>query len=56
MAKKQRPATMQNPVAKYAGKFQQATVFRDRTKYRRNNKHKGHEPFSLPTDTSQTGC
>lgn len=36
-----------NPVAKYAAHVQRACVFRDRTKYRRRAKHKGHEPFPL---------
>jgi len=29
-----------NLVAKYSRKFNKARVFRDRTKYKRNNKHK----------------
>jgi hypothetical protein len=36
-----------NPVAKYSGKFNRAATFRDRSKYRRNSKHKGREPFPL---------
>lgn len=33
-----------NPVAKFAGQFNRATVFADRTRYRRKPKHQGREP------------
>ena len=36
-----------NPVARYASRFQRASTFRDRTKYRRHNKHKGNEPYPV---------
>lgn len=35
-----------NPVAKFSTQFNRAKVFKDRTKYRRKNKHKGQEPFA----------
>ena len=49
---RRKPAT-RNPVAKYAGRFQRAAAFRDRTKYRRHSKHKGREPFPLSIATSR---
>jgi len=36
-----------NPVAKHARKFNKAVAFRDRTRYARNPKHRGLEPFPL---------
>jgi len=36
-----------NPVARYAVRFQRATAFRDRTKYRRHNKHKGSKSYPV---------
>lgn len=36
---------LKNPVAKYAGQFNKAQVFKDKTKYQRKAKHKGREPF-----------
>jgi len=36
-----------NPVAKFAGKFNKAKIYRDKTKYQRTAKHKGKEPFSM---------
>jgi len=33
-----------NPVAKYAARFHRAEVFRDKTEYRRKDKHRGREP------------
>ncbi len=47
MGKKNHPPTNRNPVAKFSDRFNRATTFRDRSKYRRNTKHKGREPFSL---------
>lgn len=47
MSKKPHPPARRNPVAKFAGRFNRAATFRDRSKYRRNTKHKGREPFSL---------
>ncbi len=38
---------IKNPVAKYASKFNKALVFKDKTKYQRNAKHKGREPFIM---------
>ena len=35
-----------NPVARHANKFNRSTAFKDRTRYRRNEKHKGTEPFA----------
>ncbi len=36
-----------NPVARHAARFQRARVFRDRTKYRRHDKHKGRESWPV---------
>jgi hypothetical protein len=36
-----------SPVARYAGRFNRAATFRDRTKYRRGAKHKGQGSFPL---------
>jgi hypothetical protein len=47
MGKKPQTLANRNPVAKFAGRFNRAATFRDRSKYRRNAKHKGREPFSL---------
>jgi len=47
MTRKQRKSGTRNPVAKYAARFQRAVKFRDRTKYRHHNKHKGRESFPL---------
>ncbi len=47
MRKKPHKPANRNPVAKFAGHFNRAVTFRDRSKYRRNAKHKGREPFSL---------
>lgn len=38
---------IKNPVAKYAGQFNKAQVFKDKTKYQRGAKHKGREPFIM---------
>ncbi|MCF6252957.1 MAG: hypothetical protein L3J75_17075 [Methylococcaceae bacterium] len=38
---------IKNPVAKFAGQFNKAQVFKDKTKYQRNAKHKGQEPFAM---------
>jgi hypothetical protein len=38
---------IKNPVAKFAGQFNKAQVFKDKTKYQRNAKHKGQEPFPM---------
>jgi hypothetical protein len=38
---------IKNPVAKYAHQFNKAQVFTDKTKYQRNTKHKGKEPFRV---------
>ena len=39
---------IKNPVAKYAGQFNKAQVFKDKTKYQRGAKHKGKEAFVTP--------
>lgn len=36
-----------NPVAKYAGRFNKARIFADKSKYSRKNKHAGMEPFPI---------
>jgi stalled ribosome alternative rescue factor ArfA len=43
---------VKNPVAKFAFKFNKARVFNDKTKYQRNNKHKGKEPFPMASFSS----
>ena len=35
------PARLRNPVAKHAGKFNRAAVFRDARTYSRKQKHRG---------------
>lgn len=37
----------QNPVAKYAGRFNKAKIFADKSKYRRKAKHAGQEAFPI---------
>ena len=37
------PATLQNPVAKFARQFNKACVFADKNHYRRNAKHRKQE-------------
>ena len=37
---------VRNPVARHAGKFNRSTVFKDRTRYRRTDKHQGLKPFA----------
>lgn len=49
MSKKLREPPRRNPVAKYATRYQRAFAFRDRTKYRRHNKHKGRESWPVCT-------
>lgn len=39
--------TVKNPVAKYAHHFNKAQVFKDKTRYQRNTKHKGREAFNM---------
>lgn len=41
---------IKNPVAKYAGQFNKAQVFKDKTQYQRGAKHKGREPFIMSLD------
>ncbi len=36
-----------NPVAKFAHRFNKAQVFTDKRQYQRKAKHKGLEPFSI---------
>jgi len=38
---------LKNPVAKFAFQFNKAQTFKDKTKYQRNAKHKGQEPFPM---------
>lgn len=45
-SKREKPAR-RNPVAKFVNQFNRATPHRDRTKYRRQEKHKGQEPFAV---------
>jgi hypothetical protein len=52
MSKKIKPPPRGNPVAKYAGKFNRAAIFRDGRSYRRNQKHKGREPFPIRANGS----
>ena len=47
MSKRPHPPANRSPVAKFSGRFNRAATFRDRSKYRRNTKHKRREPFSL---------
>ncbi len=49
MKSKRKTPARKNPVAKYAARLQRAKVFRDRSKYRRQEKHKNNEPFTLHT-------
>lgn len=39
--------TIKNPVAKYAHQFNKAAIYKDKSKYQRNAKHKGQEPFPM---------
>ncbi|WP_150047728.1 MULTISPECIES: DUF7230 family protein [Methylomonas] len=51
--KKQRKAKLggaspvNNPVAKFAGRFNKAQIFADKRQYRRKAKHPGAEPFAI---------
>jgi stalled ribosome alternative rescue factor ArfA len=38
---------IKNPVAKFAHQFNRSQAFKDKTKYQRNAKHKGKEPFPM---------
>ncbi|MGZ4958616.1 MAG: DUF7230 family protein [Methylomonas sp.] len=38
---------IKNPVAKFAGRFNKAQTYADKSKYRRKAKHSGLEPFSI---------
>lgn len=49
MSNKVRELSRRNPVARYATRFQKASAFRDRTKYRRHKKHRGGESYPLLT-------
>jgi hypothetical protein len=53
MPRKTSPPPVRNPVAKHAARLQRAATFRDRSKYRRHDKHKGREPFALTTVVSR---
>jgi hypothetical protein len=39
--------SMQNPVAKFAHRFNKAQIFCDNSKYRRKSKHSKQESFSI---------
>jgi hypothetical protein len=47
MSKKPDKPPRRNPVARYAARFQRASTFRDRTKYRRHAKHKERESYPV---------
>jgi len=47
MSKKAHVPPRRNPVAKFAARFQKASAFRGRTKYRRHNKHKSRESYPV---------
>ena len=53
MRKKAATPTRRNPVARFAARFQRATSFRDRTRYRRHDKHKSKESCPVPVDSSR---
>ena len=53
MSTQGRKPAPRNPVAKFAGRFNRAKVFSDRTRYRRHAKHKGREPFPSSTLASR---
>ncbi len=44
MRKRGSKARRRNPVARFAGRFNRAQAFRDRTKYRRHPKHRNRDP------------
>ena len=45
--KKTRLSAQPNPVAKHAHQFNKAQIFRDKTKYNRNAKHRKLEPLPI---------
>lgn len=48
---------VRNPVAKFAGMFNRSSTHKDKTKYSRNNKHKGHkDPYLLTTQILFANC
>jgi hypothetical protein len=47
MKSKRKAPTRKNPVAKFAARLQRAKIFRDRSKYRRQEKHRNQEPFTM---------
>ncbi len=42
-----RDASANNPVAKFAHRFNKAQVFADKRQYQRKAKHRGLEPFAI---------
>lgn len=52
MKKKTPKSTRRNPVARYAVRLLTAGVFRDKTKYRRHDKHKGRDPYPVTVAVS----
>lgn len=49
---------VQNPVAKFAHQFNKAHIFCDKSKYRRNAKHRKQEasPITLPRAIGEAAC
>lgn len=41
-----------NPVARHAGRYNRCDVFRDRSKYRRDRKHKGRDSYPMGTQAA----
>jgi hypothetical protein len=63
MKKRKNPNKMdivpgQNPVAKFAHQFNKAHIFCDKSKYRRNAKHRKQEasPITLPRVLGEASC
>jgi len=51
-------SSVQNPVAKYAHRFNKACIFADKSKYRRNLKHRKQEasPITLGRVIGEAFC
>lgn len=47
MSRKTSRPPRRNPVAKHAARLLKAVSFRDRSKYRRHDKHKGRDPYPV---------
>jgi len=52
------PSSVQNPVAKFAHQFNKACIFADKSKYRRNLKHRKQEasPITLCRVIGEAFC